>query len=231
MAVQILGTPVFSDTAGGTAGTVQAVLTGVQAGEDIIVGVLAYTERTFTVTDDKSNTYAPLVERHTVLSAALFIAKNVVGGTVTITADVVEADDYLGIFATRASGIASASYTDGTNTNGSNAANATAGSITPSAAGVVVGVLNIDSAIAIGPGSGWTQIAENENYPSVSGSFIYQLTTSGAYNATWSNENRAWTAVAVALKAATGGGGRVTKNRRCPSCGMIGMHLGIYDCG
>lgn len=95
---------------------------------------------------------------------------------------------------------------DGRSGNTNNTANPTAGAISTTTAGVVLGVMGRHASGTITPGTGWTQIFEDENWDDTTISFIYQITSaSGSYNASWTASAASWWAAAVALKEGAGG--------------------------
>lgn len=197
------------------------------------------------VTDSQSNTYVATGATFSLgggLEGRSFIAHNVTGAAaMTVTATFSASGSTICvIFAVAVSGAhASAAVDladDATQVNPGITANAlTTGNLgTPSESGEMVLAVSFSGSGQDGmaPGTGWTEI-DDISFGNIHGMLEYQIQGSpAAATATWTLEDDdgvgTFGMLLVSLKAAAGGGGKVSKNIRSAPLGLaLGIGVGI----
>ena len=195
-----------------------------QGGNAIIVGVKSYDTGTFSVTDDKSNSYgSPRVSVVDNNSAyvAIYVALNVTAGTRTISFHQTSVNaDFAEVTVSEFYNVATSSAVDTSHCNGntgSSGTSITAGSITPSVSGDLLWQYAVNtggggsspnpvSSFAAGSQSAipWQLLGTSLHDGNAVQAGVYN--TTAAINPTFSSgSSEEWTSCVVALKAASAG--------------------------
>ena len=195
-----------------------------QAGNAIVVGVKSYDTGTFSVTDDKGNSYgspAVSVVDNNSAYVAIYVATNVAAGTRMISFNQTSANaDFAEVTASEFYNVATSSAVSTSNCNGNTGTTGTsitAGSITPSVSGDLLWQYAVNtgaggsspntvSSFAAGSQSSitWQLLGTSLHDGTATQSGVYSATT--AINPTFSSgSSEAWTSCVVALKAASAG--------------------------
>jgi hypothetical protein len=198
-----------TNTAGGTAASVsKAFVSNVVAGNCIVAAVMTDSGRAQNDasgwSSTPSNTWAfgsadSDTSKHTNIS----FVTNAAGGATTVTFTPTSAD-WMAMAIAEFSGVATSAAKDGASGNTGNTANPQAGAISTPRAGVVLGSMGRHATGTITPGTGWSEIFEDETWDDATISFIYQITSAGSFNPSWTAAAVSWWAAGVALGAASG---------------------------
>jgi hypothetical protein len=193
-----------------------------QAGNAIIVGVVSANTGTFTLSDDKSNSYgSPVVSviDNNGAYVAIYVATNVASGTRFINLHRTTPDaDFVEMAASEYYNVASTSAVDSSHCNGntgSSSTSVTAGSITPSVSGDLLwqwavntggggGSPNSVTSFTVGSAISWQFLGTSLHDGDAAQAGVYNSTA--AIDPTFSSgSSEQWSSCVVALKAASAG--------------------------
>lgn len=179
----------------------------------IIVVAMSYpTGKVFAVSDNKTsptNSYTKHVEQDLTTVRGLVASAKVANGaaTVTVTINAGSSEGLISGAIAEVSGLDTTTWYDtGDSESGTGTSVATT-AVTPAGASFFAGIMTHDgSTRTLTPGTGWTQIAEDQNASNVPYNAEYK-TGSGSTQATWTiSASETWHAVVGAFKDASGGG-------------------------
>lgn len=181
--------------------TLDVALTGVTAGNCIVVAAHVEGTQTISFADNKSNTYStPVTKLHSGngVRCSIAYALNVAAGDTTITLTL-SAANYRAVYAAEFSGVktASAELDNDTSEAAAGTQNIVGPTVSASDIGVVVAVCGTTGSVTLAPSSPFSQIQEQEDGNFSSGAFEYVVATAGDYTPGWTRVNTGVNVVAA----------------------------------